>query len=236
MKKVILDIGHGGKDTGASANGLIEKELNLKVGLMVMDYLSNYEAEVRTTREKDVDLSANERVKIVNDYNPDLCVSIHHNAAGSADARGSEVIHAHYDEYDDKLALSILNKLTKLGMPARRAFAKLNDRGTDWYFMIRDIWDNDTDAIIVEGGFLTNKKDAELLSKSEFLQGEAKAIGEAIVEYLGLESKQKAHWGDVEIKELMNKGLITAAHGGENVVTWAEFATVVNRLHNKLNK
>jgi N-acetylmuramoyl-L-alanine amidase len=174
---------------------------------------------------------------MINDINPDLCVSIHHNAAESVEARGAEVIHAHYDEYDDKIALSILNRLAKIGMPTRRAFTKLNSRGSDWYYMIREIWDKNTDAIIVEGGFVTNKVDAGLLSNYEFLRGEALAIGEAIIEYLNIETVVKPpHWGASEIKALIEKQLIKEDHNGEDLVTWAEFATVVNRIYDKLNK
>ncbi len=235
MKKVMLDIGHGGSDPGATANNLVEKELNLKVGLQVREFLKYYDIEIGMTREKDISLSTNERIQMVKSFNPDLCVSIHHNAAANTEARGAEVIHAHYDEYDDKLALNILNKLAKVGMPTRRAFTKLNTRGSDWYYMIREIWNKNTDAIIVEGGFLTNAKDAELLKSNEFLKNEAIAIGEAIVEYLGVELNIQPHWGEPAIKELKDKGLIKDGHKGEDLVTWAEFATVINRLSNKVN-
>jgi len=191
-KKIVVDIGHGGKDPGASANGLVEKDVNLDVGLKVRDYLLNYDAEVKVTRETDITLGNDTRVNMINSFNPNLCVSIHHNAAASISARGAEVIHGHYDLQDDKLANDILSRLIEKGMPTRREFTKLNDKGEDWYFMIRRIWDNDTDSIIVEGGFLTNHLDAELLKTQFFLQKEADAIAGAIVGYLGLELNNRA--------------------------------------------
>lgn len=186
MKKVMCDIGHGGSDLGATGNGLIEKDLNLKVGLLVRDHLKNYKVEVKLTRDTDKTLTADQRVKLVNDYNPDLCVSIHHNAAVST-ARGAEVIHAHWDEYDDILALSILSKLAKAGMPTRRAFSKLNERKSDYYYMVRRIWDDATDAIIIEGGFITNIQDAAMLKTDSYIKAQAQAIADSIVEYLQLE-------------------------------------------------
>jgi N-acetylmuramoyl-L-alanine amidase len=189
--KVLIDIGHGGTDNGAAANELIEKDLNLKVGLLIKAYLSDYQCDIKLTRETDTTLTADQRVAIAKAYNPTLCVSVHHNAAADPNARGSEVIHAHYDEYDDKLALDIMQRLSVDGMPKRRSFTKLNDNKSDWYYMIRRIWDNDTDAIITEGGFLTNKADADLLRTEAFLNAEAKAIVESIIEYLKL--KPKAH-------------------------------------------
>jgi N-acetylmuramoyl-L-alanine amidase len=233
MAKVMIDIGHGGSDTGATGNGLIEKELNLKVGLVLRDYLSKYDVDVRTTRDTDINLSPDARVALVNDFNPDLSISVHHNAASAATARGAEVIHAHYDEYDDKLANEILVNMTMLGMPKRRIFTKLNSRGDDWYYMIRRIWDTDTDAIIVEGGFVTNPTDAELLKKEDFLKSEAAAIGAAVVEYLGLKLKS-SNWWDDAMQHLIKSGLIESEHNGNHAVTWGEFATVMSRLLDKL--
>lgn len=233
MAKVMIDIGHGGNDTGAMGNGLIEKDVNLKVGLMLRDYLLKYDVDVRTTRDKDNSLSNDARVDMVNNFNPDLCVSVHHNAASAATARGAEVIHAHYDEYDDKLANEILVNITMNGMPKRKAFTKLNSRGDDWYYMIRRIWDTNTDAIIVEGGFVTNSADAELLKKEDFLMSEAAAIGSAVVEYLGLKLKS-SNWWDEAMQRMVRLGLIENEHNGNQAVTWGEFAVVMSRLLDKL--
>lgn len=233
MAKVMIDIGHGGTDNGASGNGLEEKDVNLKVGLMLYNYLSKYDVEIRTTRNSDVSLSNNSRVELVNSFNPDLSVSVHHNAASAAEARGAEVIHAHYDEYDDKLANKILENLASIGMPKRRIFTKLNSRGDDWYFMIRRIWDTNTDAIIVEGGFITNAEDAELLKKDEYLMSESVAIGSAVVEYLGLKLKSDNWWTEA-MQRMVFAGLVEDEHSGSATVTWGEFAVVMSRLLDKL--
>ena len=233
MAKVMIDIGHGGSDTGAAGNGLIEKDINLKVGLMLYNYLSRYDVEVRTTRNSDITLSNDLRVELVNNFNPDLSVSVHHNAASAVEASGAEVIHAHYDEYDDKLANEILTNMAVIGMPKRRVFTKLNSRGDDWYYMIRRIWDANTDAIIVEGGFVTNSLDAELLKKEDFLKSESVAIGSAIVEYLGLKLKSKNWWNEA-MQRMVMEGLIENEHDGNNAVTWGEFAAVMTKLLDKL--
>lgn len=207
MKKIMLDIGHGGTDPGAQANGLIEKNLNLKVGLKVKGYLSGIDAEVRLSRETDISLDADARVALIQKFNPTLCVSIHHNAANST-ARGSEVIHAAVSTKDDILAADIMNRLEKAGMPKRRAFTKLNDQGQDWYFMIRRIADADTDSIIVEGGFVDNAEDAKLLKDEKYLDAEAKAIADAVVNYLGLNQK---------LTPIMGEGIATV----EQMVSYA---------------
>jgi len=234
VKKVMFDIGHGGTDPGAVANGLIEKDVNLAVGLKVRKYLTGYDAEIKLTRETDITLDANARVKMVVQYNPTLCVSIHHNKANGT-ARGSEAIHAAKNKKDDLLAADILNRLEKAGMPVRRAFTKLNDNGQDWYYMIRRIADWDTDAIIVEGGFLDNIDDAKLLKTDSFLDAEAKAIADSIIAYLKLKRIEEApkevqHWGVPLIQKLKENGLITTIHNPEDKLTWAEFASVIVKL------
>lgn len=188
MKKIMIDIGHGGSDPGAQSNGLIEKAVNLIVGLMIAEELKPYDCEVKTSRVSDVSLPPDNRVKLINDYNPDICISIHHNSAADSKVRGSEVIHSYSDKSDDVLAQDILNRLNKAGMPVRRMFTKLNDQGKDWYYMIRSI---KAQSVIVEGGFLSNLEDAKLLKDNSYLQAEANAIAEAIVAYLKLSPKAK---------------------------------------------
>jgi N-acetylmuramoyl-L-alanine amidase len=233
MAKIMIDIGHGGSDSGAIGNGLIEKDINLKVGIMLRDYLRRYDAEIRTTRDTDISLSNDARVELVSSFNPDLCVSIHHNAASSAETRGAEVIHSHYDDYDDKLANAVLDKLSVIGMPKRRAFTKLNSRGDDWYFMIRRIWDSNTAAIIVEGGFVTNSIDAAMLKRDEYLMSEANSIGNAIIEFLNLKLKS-GNWWDGAMERMKSEGLIQNIHNGSETVSWGEFATVITRLLDKM--
>jgi hypothetical protein len=186
MKKIMLDPGHGGRDTGAVASGLVEKFLNLEVAKKVRSCLLGYDAQVRLTRELDEALSADERVAVVAAFNPDLCVSIHHNAANGI-ASGSEIIHGARNKRDDRLAELIQENLQKAGMPARRIFSRLNDQGQDWYFMIRRIADGDTETIIVEGGFVDHPQDARLLKDASFLEAEARAIAEGIISYLKLQ-------------------------------------------------
>ena len=177
--RLMFDIGHGGKDPGACANGLQEKNVNLIVGLAALDYVkTNYIVDARVSRQTDVSLPEEDRIKLISTFNPRLCISVHHNAAQNVNARGSEIIHGHYDQEDDVLAKDIMDELVKIGMPKKLSFTKLNDQQKDWYYMIRRIWDNDTHAIIFEGGYVTNKEDAKLLSSIEYLKTEGYVLGE----------------------------------------------------------
>ena len=80
---VVLDPGHGGKDPGASANGVREKDINLGIGLALEEVLKNKGFEVRMTRRTDVYLKLQERTDIANQADADVFVSVHANALPS---------------------------------------------------------------------------------------------------------------------------------------------------------
>ncbi len=80
---VVLDPGHGGKDPGATANGVREKDINLGIGLALEAVLRGKGFEVRMTRRTDVYLKLQERTDIANQANADVFVSIHANALPS---------------------------------------------------------------------------------------------------------------------------------------------------------
>ncbi len=88
---VMLDPGHGGKDPGAMANGIREKDVVLDVAKRVKALLVKYGVKVVLTRDKDVFVSLKGRAKKANRLMPDVFVSIHANASRKSSARGVEV-------------------------------------------------------------------------------------------------------------------------------------------------
>jgi len=91
VKKIVIDPGHGGKDPGAMAFGLKEKDIVLdvakKLALVLKKELG---CEVVLTRKDDVFISLEERTAIANTNNADLFISLHINAHTSAKVRGLE--------------------------------------------------------------------------------------------------------------------------------------------------
>ena len=77
---VVLDAGHGGHDPGAVANGIREKDINLKAALQLGEMLKAYGIDVRYTRKTDVYLKLGERTAFANDNKANVFVSIHCNA------------------------------------------------------------------------------------------------------------------------------------------------------------
>jgi N-acetylmuramoyl-L-alanine amidase len=92
LKTVILDPGHGGKDSGAVGRESEEKDIVLDISLRVHDYLKKYLPDVNVimTRDKDVFVPLNERAVIANKSNADLFVSIHANSISTSRIYGAE--------------------------------------------------------------------------------------------------------------------------------------------------
>lgn len=79
--KILLDPGHGGKESGASGpNGYLEKDVNLVISKLLRDELVKRGAKVVMTREDDRDVSLVERQEIINKEEPAIALSIHHNS------------------------------------------------------------------------------------------------------------------------------------------------------------
>jgi N-acetylmuramoyl-L-alanine amidase len=92
IKKIVLDPGHGGKDPGAiGPNGIKEKDIVLAVAKRVARHLEReLGCQVIFTRDRDVFIPLEERTAIANTSGADLFISIHANAAPSANVRGVE--------------------------------------------------------------------------------------------------------------------------------------------------
>ena len=87
--KIVVDAGHGGSDPGASGNGIIEKEYNLKIANYIYDRLRELGIPVSITRSTDVTLNPTDRVnKILNAYgnNENVIVLSNHLNAGGGDS------------------------------------------------------------------------------------------------------------------------------------------------------
>ena len=90
---VVIDAGHGGKDSGALGAISKEKDLNLTVALLTGDYIKKNCPDVKViyTRERDVFVDLDERAAIANRANADVFISIHCNSTdGKTSAVGTE--------------------------------------------------------------------------------------------------------------------------------------------------
>ena len=112
---IALDPGHGGRDPGAVGNGLMEKDITLKLALRAGTYLrTHYDCDVMYTRNSDVYLSPSERANIVNKIKADYFCSIHINSFTAVTAKGFETFRYAKDEKSMKLQRNVHEEVMKV--------------------------------------------------------------------------------------------------------------------------
>lgn len=194
---VALDPGHGGSDGGASANGLLEKNVNLSIAQYCYNELSTYTGVTPyMTRTGDEYVGLQERVDRAVANGADVFVSIHCNSGGG---KGAEVWVPNGSSYNygthvdgQELGNKILAKLTALGLSDRgvkvRDSERVNGDGPyyypdgsiqDYYTVIEASREVGIPGIIVEHAFIDNSSDASKLGSDSFRQqlGVADATG-----------------------------------------------------------
>lgn len=174
-KTVIIDAGHGGKDTGAQGIGFYEKDWTLKISLYQYKRLKDLGVEVAMTRMKDKTLEPFQRVaRIKNQY--DLCLSNHFNAF-NGQARGVEGIHSIHSQ--SGLAKDLVDRVVKkTGLPKRRVFQREIKKSVDYYYMHR--LTGKTETIIMEYGFIDNRLDVNYYKDDTPFYKAAEAVIEGI--------------------------------------------------------
>ena len=164
-KVIILDPGHGGYDSGASAAGVLEKTINLQVSLKFADLLERNGATVYLTRSTDEFISLDGRVEFSNSIKPDAFISIHVNSAGSSSnaAQGIETYFNSVDgimpEESERLATYLQNEVIKATGAVTRG---IKDES------FRVIRGNAAPAVLVEIGFITNNGERADLTSDDY--------------------------------------------------------------------
>ncbi|MBE6159142.1 MAG: LysM peptidoglycan-binding domain-containing protein [Firmicutes bacterium] len=185
-KKIVIDAGHGGEDSGAVANGLKEKDLTLKIAKYIKRRLDELGIESTLTRDSDITLNPSDRVnKILNTYGNGedvIVLSNHINAGGGS---GSEVIYALRN--NDELGKNILNELVRVGQTPRKVYQKRssNNPSKDYYYILRET--PNTEAIIIEYGFIDDKTMKDVNTLRSDIEKLAEATVKGLTAYLGVD-------------------------------------------------
>lgn len=190
IRGIVIDPGHGGSDPGATGNGIIEKDLNLKISQYMYDRFKELGIPVYITRDTDETLNPTERVeRILNAFGnrEDVIVISNHINADATTADGAEVIYALRN--NDVLANLILDEIEKAGQNIRYSFQRKlpGDQSKDYYFIHRNT--GVTQPVIVEYGFLDSNKDDPEQLKNNY-EAYANAVVNAVLRYLGIEGQQ----------------------------------------------
>lgn len=179
-KKVFIGVGHGGKDSGAVANGFKEKDLNLAIAKALSDELVRHGVTVKMSRTKDENDPLTDEIKECNAFKPNLALDIHNNAGGGD---GAEVFHHYGGGTGKTLANNILAEIVKIGQNSRGAKIKKNSSGKDYFGFIRE---TSCPAVIVECAFLDNKTDIKIIDTSAEQKAMGVAIAKGVLKTLGI--------------------------------------------------
>ena len=186
---VIVDAGHGGIDSGAVGNGMLEKNLTLEISKYIYNRLKEIGIPVVMTREEDTYLPKEDRIRRVmslssNSTKP-ILIANHINAGGG---EGAEVVYSLRD--NDELATLVLDKIGEKGQLKRKVYQRRlpENPNKDYYYILRET--GNTEPILIEYGFIDNKNDAYKL-KNNLLEY-AEGVVEAISQYLGYDNTEEA--------------------------------------------
>ena len=104
IQTMVIDPGHGGMETGAKGKfGNLEKDITLAIGLKLKALIErNMAFEVVLTRDRDVDVSVENRSAIANNHKADLFISIHANGSVQKKAAGSETFFLSLNATDEE--------------------------------------------------------------------------------------------------------------------------------------
>lgn len=202
VKTIVLDPGHGGKDRGKPAGIQEEKTHTLALAKILKPLLETKGYTVAMTRSEDITLVLEDRSEIARQKGGDLFVSLHFNSAGEGGpgVHGIEVYcmtpagesstNGTNDPAERNFAPG--NKLdtqnAALGYHVQRALANRSgqeDRGLRRArFAVLKM--AHMPSILIEGGFLSNPREAKLIASTSYRRKLAEAIAAGIEDYVRL--------------------------------------------------
>lgn len=153
-KIIVIDAGHGGNDLGANKNGILEKDLVLKIAQEIKkanDKDGKY--EIVLTRDNDIYATLSERTAQINKLNPEMVISLHVNSTPEADTpkNGHEIFIQNTAE-SKSLAEKLSKKLGECNIREQNLHILKNSKSP---------------ALLVELGYINNTKEREYLNSND---------------------------------------------------------------------
>jgi len=183
--KIFIDAGHGGKDPGAVGNGLLEKDLTLKIAKRVKELLAAYEnVEVKMSRTGNTYPTLSERAKAANAWGADFFLSIHINSASKTSTGYEDYIYtkasAKSKEYQKIIHAEIMKEIKKYGV---------RDRGLQQK-NLQVLRTTNMPALLTESLYISNPDEADILKKAVFIEDVAQGHVNGIVKAFDLKKKK----------------------------------------------
>ncbi len=190
-KVIVVDAGHGGKDSGTKAlsDGLTEKSLTLSVSKLLAADLAAQGATVIMTRQTDVFIPLEERAAIANRNHANLFLCVHINSNGKdRSSSGTITFYHNRDPISSTLADCIQREITKAsGMPGIGTWSDTKIYGIG-FSVLRNI---KMPGVLMELGFMNNQSDRKHLVSPDVQKSIAEAIVKGVQVYLGQPSEHE---------------------------------------------
>ena len=164
---VIIDAGHGGWEPGAGNKSINEKDLVLAISLEVEKILKEKNIDSYMIRTDDTYVSLEDRVRIANEKACKLFISIHNNSFTDPSQGGILTTYNPSSPIGKEIAEIMQSKIKDIGMRNREVMPRPN------LYVLRH---TDMPALLLEIGFISNKKDLALLTSTDFQQKCAQKI------------------------------------------------------------
>lgn len=190
---IVLDAGHGGMDGGcSSADGVLEKDVNLSILLKVRDLCRLYGYNVDVTRDTDKSIhdkgvvgirkqkmsDMDNRLAIFNKHSNALCVSIHQNKFTDPKYSGAQMFYADTHDDNEHIANLMKNRFVQNLQPDNTR--EIKRCGSELFLC--HYCNNPT--LMIECGFLSNIDEAKKLSSNEYQKQIAFTIFSGINDYI----------------------------------------------------
>lgn len=194
-KTIVVDPGHGGRDTGAIANGIEEKNLTLAIGLALRQVLQSRGANVVMTRTTDsalgptTDTDLQARVNVAKTAHADAFVSVHINENSDPNYSGATTYYGPNCGYYSG-AVESTDDVGRSWSLGRRIQANLvaQTNETDHGTRAEIFWvlgDAGIPSVLVETAFLSNKAEAAKLLDPNYQGAIAHAIADGVTDFFG---------------------------------------------------
>lgn len=172
---VVIDAGHGGFDSGAIVNHVSEKQIVDRIITKIQTFNKNKNIVIHFTRSEDKFIPLKDRTDFINTIRPDLVLSLHVNASANPNTSGLEF----YVSKDSKS----YEKSTVIAEKFQTKFTtsnwKVNKIKTANYHILQK---SEVPAVLMEIGYLSNKKDQKLMENNTEQNQIAKKIIACIAE------------------------------------------------------
>lgn len=188
--RIVIDAGHGGIDGGAtSCTGVLESRINLEIALRVNDLFRflGYETVMIRTTDESVYTEGNtiaaqkisdlkERIRISNETDGAILISIHQNTFSDSRYFGAQVFYAH-TEGSDRLAKQLQDSFVENLDPTSNRKSKKAQN----VYLLQNVT---CQAALIECGFLSNPQEEAKLRSEDHQKKLAAIIASACSMYL----------------------------------------------------